>query len=995
LVYDEVNEVLNEAIFSGRFESRPVFMVLDPVALSSAAKRLGQNEDDVEAFICREVGRSLSRTGNPYARHETQLKFWRQEGMATKPPFTALLFTLSHAAELMASDGTHTQGNYYVRLSELTGLPKDQLSLRGIDTEKFWHWLARWLVSADYRYGRPTARPVNQFKYISIAISQAIIRAGDRACFHDMFERYGFAGGYNVTEAEIGRYIDTWIRSSAANHRLRQAWADQKLRPRICEIVLAELEDWSEASSASTGGDREQLSTLALALSLVPGFPDRFAALSLGLHGEQGEVQFLSDRQGRKLTLDNDVFGSFATLSPPRSVPLSEILLKGVEYDATYQNRTFRWRYKAVIPFVRAESGPFWIETNKTAIDSQQVVFVRDRKRTRSAVEDLLSELAAPDFTVATSADLPGLPAGWVLYENVCLERMPAELPDNDLRCLVPISRSAGLQALGGMRLSKSVWHRQEPPILRLEGSKGPTRIELFEGIDTDGSGLANVESNGEKCEIDISGQVPASEDMVALAHEAGKESGYLEFLCRTARRPRPLEIDALRGLQYTSPISAVPRTGLADEDRVENWVNASGELPFLVPGGFATLATGGEAERGFAVPDPANLDPIKHGASVDTKDILAMSCGERGSHYWLCETVPHGGKPHMPLNMECRDCGLSVLTENRGKSPKKAQEKERKPVPRAPRAPEPVEKVDQDLLLDALCFLGEGSWATFEALLASNVSEPWQAYAMARSLEALGYIDLVRKPGAGRIARWSITAPALYLSAEGRACLRGFRNATMLEAARELLVGGGAVDMSEALEGQPRNIAFDGVVHDLAVRLAETIKDPHGRSIAMVHDPARAVTRRFPFLGSVKGMLVPFSVSDDLASERYDLAHGRWNHCHDVREPGAYRLAWRGQAYAYRDKQGGLFQGPHEIVKVLAARDAGINLHAYSQASLEFISRLGVEPAGLLARALCACSERLPIQEAGVVKYSHVPSDVAAAILDALYPSEDPHESS
>ena len=698
-MHGKVNNTLNEVIFSGRFESRPVFVVLDPVGLASAAKRLGQHEKDVEAFICREVGRSLSRTGDPYAPHATQLKFWRKEGMVEKPPFTALLFCLSHAAELMASDGKHTQGNYYVRLSELTGLPRNRLSFHGHETQKFWHWLARWLARTDYRFGRPTARPVNQFKYISIAISQAVIRAGDRACFHDMFERYGFAGGYNVTEAEIGRYIDAWIRSSAANQRLRQAWARLELRPRICEIVIAELEDWSEASSNSASGDRGQLATLALALSLVPGFPDRVAAVSLGLHGEQDDVQCLSDRQGRNVTLDNDVFGSFATLALPTSVPLAEIMLKGVEYASADQNRTFRWRYKAVIPFVRAESGPFWIETNKTAIGSQHVVLVRDRQRTRSAVEDLLFELATPGFTVATSADLPGLPAGWVLYENVRLERMPAELPDNDLRSLVPVSRSAGLQAVGGMRLSRGIWHRQAPPVLRFEGSEGVTRIELFEGIDTDGPILAKAENDGEGCELDISGHVPASGDMVALAQEAGKEAGYLAFLCRTARRPKPLEIDTLQGLQYASPFSAVARAELADGNRAGNWVNEGDELPSSVQEGFAVLAAGGQAERGFSVPLPAILEPIKHGKSVDIRDILAMSCGERGSHYWICESVPPGGKRGMPLNMECRDCGLSVLFKNRGKAPKPEQEKKREPVPRACRAAEPAEQVDHDLL--------------------------------------------------------------------------------------------------------------------------------------------------------------------------------------------------------------------------------------------------------------------------------------------------------
>ena len=126
-----------------------------------------------------------------------------------------------------------------------------------------------------------------------------------------------------------------------------------------------------------------------------------------------------------------------------------------------------------------------------------------------------------------------------------------------------------------------------------------PTCIELFEGIDTDGTVLAKAETDGEACELDVSGHVPESGDMVALAHEAGKEAGYLGFLCRTARRPRPLEVDSLLGLQYVSPISAKPRTDIAEGDRSENWVNAAGELPSVMPQGFEVLGAGGEAERG------------------------------------------------------------------------------------------------------------------------------------------------------------------------------------------------------------------------------------------------------------------------------------------------------------------------------------------------------------------------------------------------------------
>ena len=130
-VRKSVNDVLNNVIFSGRFESRPVFMVLDSSASVAAAERLGVHEDEVEQFICQQVGEGLAKTSNPYARYETQLEFWRKEGMATRPPFTALLFCLSHAAEIMASDGKYTCGNYYVRLSELTGVARDQLRSHG------------------------------------------------------------------------------------------------------------------------------------------------------------------------------------------------------------------------------------------------------------------------------------------------------------------------------------------------------------------------------------------------------------------------------------------------------------------------------------------------------------------------------------------------------------------------------------------------------------------------------------------------------------------------------------------------------------------------------------------------------------------------------------------------------------------------------------------------------------------------------------------------
>ena len=94
------------------------------------------------------------------------------------------------------------------------------------------------------------------------------------------------------------------------------------------------------------------------------------------------------------------------------------------------------------------------------------------------------------------------------------------------------------------------------------------------------------------------------------------------------------------------------------------------------------------------------------------------------------------------------------------------------------------------------------------------------------------------------------------------------------------------------------------------------------------------------------------------------------------LRPDGAVLLAQRpsGKAYA----------GPHEGVKLAAARLGGLSLHAYDPATRAFSSRLGCEPAGLLSRALVACSGELPRIEASTSIFKNVSRPVAAGVLAA-----------
>lgn len=65
-----------------------------------------------DEFYCHE---------DPYRNLECKRFNWRANGRKSPPPFTALLFTLSHATELIVSDGQFSSNNYCQRLAQLTG----------------------------------------------------------------------------------------------------------------------------------------------------------------------------------------------------------------------------------------------------------------------------------------------------------------------------------------------------------------------------------------------------------------------------------------------------------------------------------------------------------------------------------------------------------------------------------------------------------------------------------------------------------------------------------------------------------------------------------------------------------------------------------------------------------------------------------------------------------------------------------------------------------
>ena len=123
LHYPQVNNAINAVVFDGRFEGRPIYLDIEDGLLSAIAEKLEIGIKEVPLTVSRAAREQLLlKDANPFTWYESQYSSWWLEGAKTAPPYTALLCTLSIAAESMRDDEKFSRNNYYNRLLELLNI---------------------------------------------------------------------------------------------------------------------------------------------------------------------------------------------------------------------------------------------------------------------------------------------------------------------------------------------------------------------------------------------------------------------------------------------------------------------------------------------------------------------------------------------------------------------------------------------------------------------------------------------------------------------------------------------------------------------------------------------------------------------------------------------------------------------------------------------------------------------------------------------------------
>lgn len=988
-----VNEALARAFFGGRFQGRPVFLTLDNQGRTEVAKCLRVDFDDFESRCCEMVGRNLCTGDNPYREIVASAREWEKAGQPGFPPFIAVLFALSHAAELMGEKDEFAQNNYYVRLAQVLGFPRAPLAKHAKSTDVLWRLLAGWLEEQDYERGRPTASSIGNWKYVGKAMSQAIVRANDRHQFHDLFEKYGFSSGDRSAPDQLLIYLADWMTTSRPSSRLKSAWGKLELRNRIAEVAASELEEWEGAAVGGASEGRPAIqSGLILLATIVPSFPTSRLSLALGQARElSAAIEGLKDATGNTYTLSNEQYGSFATLSPSPLGKGARALANNVSLQSSHAS--LGWRSSLVIPLASSGDGPYWTEVRRVSRHETHMLLVKRKKTIVDELGLILTLFSTGEASVATSSDLPGLPDGWLLYRDVCITASSFEASD-DLQVLVPNSDGQGFAFKGGMQLGRGIYHSADPPGVLFLAKASPSEVRVSRPGPAGQVVVQEHASRGPTCNVQMNG---LGDGTFTLSGAAGKKPSSCQVLLRSAARARPNPLQNAERLVHASIFSASPADEVKSPAHVEGLAIACEEENL------------GALEVGLASYTTHNVKACPEDRSQELEDAVdevaieklpsSESCASRGYHYWICAYRKTKVSLSTPLRQVCRDCGRSVLIAQRGKKqPKRRGQAPSVPTPR----PKPVKRldtnllnrqalVDHDLMLDALGYLGQGSWRRFEGLLASHETAPWYSVELARDLSALGHLDIRYRHGSHGVLSWSVPATCIGFASREAGYLSGFRSLPLLEEIQNAIERAGGRYIKVSSTRGPKAIRIAGI-DPAGVRAAlQDVQGPLGRAPLVTENvPARLAMACLQVAG-LGAALAPASAGSNLRNlQRFDVETARWRTVDEIRGEGAYRFNHAGRTYLYRSKDGRDAVGPHQLVKLLAARAVGRHLHGYDQESRCFVSTRGAEPVGLLERALVAASGELPTtNEHGLTSYRQVEPEVGAAILHILYEGE------
>ena len=1001
--FTNLNEVVNKIFFDGRFEAVPVYLDLEDTEKKELSISLGIEAADLDEWVGSAVLETLDfNKSNIYKVHSQALAEWLDDGLQTPPPFTALLLLFSMAAERMRKGDKYSANNYYQRLFAILKIDDEtkqtKVRVAGKDTEQFWRALNRWLTEYDYAFGRPTAKQVNKWRYVSYALSQSLVRDGDRRLFHRMFANFGLSPHEKLSESEMTPYLHDWMGSHGPSAWLKTLWATTDLRPRVAGSAVYELERWDGISDVS-GEARATYKRLGW-VAIVHPFPTMKVKFHLATNANvSGGTRLQVSERSSEVVLRSmagvdslwfaDLPGTdLVALAPPEKIQLAALFLDSIELVESSTSVSYRHDAKPIKTFVKDGSGSHYREILRVSLHSKHLILCH--ANWQGEVQSYLKDHARSGFVCMIGTNSNGLPSDWCLFQQVEFSVIPQGEVSEKVQCLVPLPVGPSIHLSGGLKLAYNIWHASEPPEIMVSDDRVLLDAQLItDDLNADAKVICETTTTGfdssfiYKCRSELN-----SQNLKIVGLRNSKVLVGTEVSFRTAQTPRRIAISDESSYAYplnmlTSGIwgtSATLSTDIPVGTCVLKGMTLAGELP------AALMAI------------PAELDitiKVSHTEDVETLDYKmgsveggAETCTLRGYHIRVCPPYLGGDRKKVSRITECKDCSeLKILQNKSGQGKRKKLNPLEQNAISVNIAESTDRSVSPDSAFDAICYLGSGTWNSLESILSTIVSVHWEISEAAKNLVDLGLIDVELDNSGRKSSHWSCPPPAMVLAPDGTAYLAGFRDSSIVG---EIMRRMNELPVQYKVCKQPfaplRHAWELGSISisDIREQLAD-VADPLGRSLRVVESPGAVIIGQMPSINEIKQRLNPIHIEDNSDIEKFDVSTGRWHSAH-LGQTGSYRTKFCGRRYFHIDATGRMLETGFELAKVFAARDQNLRLHGYNEKSTAFECVVGCQPPGILRRALVSYSGMLPELLNGRHIYKNVPKEIASQLITKLY---------
>ena len=316
--YNEWQRLLAEAFFS-----RPGI----PVVLFAADDELdrmapaAQGSSGAESLACAVLPFvRLNEGGNIFASLRGLRAVWRRDPAGPPPTLPVLALTVL-AATRMRRDTQASAANYYLRMAQalLPGGDAGEVEtarwhMRAAfesDVVPMWRELHDWMCRSDGEFGISTVRSHPHWTNIGYPLSQALVRASDKALLTRFFAAIGVADRGVPAEAALLSYLRLWAaRHQTLSGTLRSALEDESLSEMLAPIIAGLAASW-DGHVVTPEGRRH------LDVRLVLDVDDWQGQWVLAGGGQRAGLTLSGRVGGRECStpLKPPAFGQYATLT--------------------------------------------------------------------------------------------------------------------------------------------------------------------------------------------------------------------------------------------------------------------------------------------------------------------------------------------------------------------------------------------------------------------------------------------------------------------------------------------------------------------------------------------------------------------------------------------------------------------------------------------------------------------------------------------------------